>query len=570
MKKRIFPILLAVLMLGSCENDFLETPPIDQFEDKGYWTSEENVRTFSYGFYSAYFTGYGSNFTFGRYFSGQALNDDFAPSTPAAFIRNVPTSGGGWSFAWVRKANIFINRVQTVPMSDEAKAHWTGVGRFFRGLEYSDLVNRFGDVPYFDMELQETDLEAMYSSRQSRVAVMDRVLADFKFAAENVRLTDGAAGLTVNRHVVLALMSRVFLFEGTWQKYHAGNTAKAKEYLEAAKEAADEVMKSGKYSLGNYRTVFTSLTLAGNPEIILYRQYEPGILTHSLNSYNNKEPQTGPSKDAIYSYLSKDGLPISLSPLYQGDKQGIVKEMTDRDPRIAETFVTTTLRPNGVVTNYSTTGYATHKFLNEAIKDMPEGSSSLNHTDAPVLRYGEVLINYAEAVAELATVGGDAMEQVDLDRSVNVLRDRTGVKMPKLQVLGSDPAVNGVAYDDPERDQTVPPMIWEIRRERRVELMMEGFRLDDLRRWKKLEYANTDVLGSNDVNKGAWIKKADYPKLNTAVVLSGGAEGYIIPSTKPESQRVLTDAKVYLNPLPLDQLKLYKDNGKEIPQNPGW
>ncbi|MGV3505098.1 MAG: RagB/SusD family nutrient uptake outer membrane protein [Adhaeribacter sp.] len=570
MKKRIFPILLAALMLGSCESDFLETPPIDQFEDNGYWTSEENVRTFSYGFYSAYFTGYGSGNTWGNYFSGQALNDDFAPSTPAAFTRNVPASGGGWAFTWVRKANIFIDRVQSVPMADDAKAHWTGVGRFFRGLEYSDLVNRFGDVPYFDREVQDTELQDLYKPRDSRTTVMDRVLADFKFAAENVRVSDGAAGLTVNRHVVLALMSRVFLFEGTWQKYHAGNTAKAKEYLEASKWAAEEIIKAGKYSLGNYRTVFNSLSLAGNPEIILYRQYEPGILTHALNSYNNKEPQTGPSKDAIYSYLSKDGLPIGLSPLYQGDKQGIVKEMTDRDPRIAETFVTTTLRLNGVVSNHSTTGYATHKFLNEAIKDLPEGSSNLNPTDAPVLRYGEVLINYAEATAELATVGGDAMTQADLDKSVNVLRSRPGIAMPKLQVQGSSPAVNGAAYDDPERDPTVPALIWEIRRERRVELMMEGFRLDDLRRWKKLDYANTDVQGANDVNKGAWIKKADYPKLNTAVVLSNGTEGYIIPSTKVESQRVLTDPKVYLNPLPLDQLKLYKDNGTEIPQNPGW
>jgi starch-binding outer membrane protein, SusD/RagB family len=265
--------------------------------------------------------------------------------------------------------------------------------------------------------------------------------------------------------------------------------------------------------------------------------------------------------------LAQDGLPISVSPLYQGD-QGIQNVMANRDPRIKETFVSTELRLNGIASNYSTSGYATHKFLNEAIKDQPEGGSNLNPTDAPVIRYGEVLVNYAEAAAELATVGGAALTQDDLDKSINKLRARTGVKLPAMQVAGNQAAVNGVAYDDPERDPTVLPIIWEIRRERRVELMMEGFRLDDLRRWKKLEYADTQA--NTDINRGAWIRKADYPKLQSSVVLSNGTEGYIIPASAAASQRILTDPKYYLNPLPLNEIKLYEDNGAKLAQNPGW
>src|SRR5690606_8122994 len=113
-----------------------------------------------------------------------------------------------------------------------------------------------------------------------------------------------------------------FLFEGTWQKYHENNTQKAAEYLEAAKWAAEQVINSGNYSLGNYREVFNSLSLSSNPEVILYREYEEGMLTHALNSYNNKEPQSGISKNAVDAYLCSDGLPVSVSPLYQGD-QGI-------------------------------------------------------------------------------------------------------------------------------------------------------------------------------------------------------------------------------------------------------
>src|SRR5690606_3232021 len=549
--------------------DFLEKPPIDRLTDETFWTSEANVRTFAWGFYPAYFSGYGSGYAWGKFCSGQSLNDDFSPTNPTQFRVNVPSQATSsyWTFAWVRKANIYLERIQSVPMEEEAIAHWSGVARFFRALEYYDLVKQFGDVPWFGEELTDTDLEQMYKPRDSRDYVMDRVLEDFQFAAANVRASDGTKGLTVNKATVLAFMSRAMLLEGTWQKYHEENTDKARTYLEAAKWAADELIATGEFSLGNYREVFNSLNLAGNPEVILYRHYEVGLLTHALNSYNNMEPQTGVSKDAIESYLASDGLPIAVSPLYKGDK-GIDNVMADRDPRLHETVVPYELRLNGISVNFSTSGYATHKFLNEDIKDLPEGSSSLNPTDAPVMRYGEILMNYAEAVAELATVGGPGMTQEDLDRSINVLRARPGIAMPDLQVFGGQPAVNGQVYDDPNRDESVPSLIWEIRRERRIELMMEGFRLDDLKRWKKLDYVDTEE--NVNINRGAWIKRADYPELQSSVTLTNGEEGYIIPSTSAASMRRFTDPKVYLEPIPLDQIALYKENGVSLDQNPGW
>lgn len=568
MKKfKIYSLVILALAMFGCEKDFLETPPEDKFTDENYWKTEENVATFAFGFYPAYFTGYGSGFTWGNYFTGQSLNDDFGPSNPGRFIQQVPTSGGGWSFAWVRKANIFIDRVQTVPMEQEAIEHWTGVGRLFRGLEYHDLVKAFGDVPYYDSEINEDDNEQLYKARDSRVYVMDKVLEDFQYAADHVRGNVSSEGLMVDRNVVLSLMSRVFLYEGTWQKYHESNSEKAAEYLEASKWAASEVIASGEFSLGDYRQVFTSLSLSGNPEVILYREYELGMLTHALNSYNNKEPQTGPTKNAVETYLATDGLPISVSPLYQGDF-GIENVMTNRDPRISETFVPYELRVNGVSSRYSTTAYATHKFLNEEIASKPEGSSNLNPTDAPILRYGEVLVNYAEAAAELATVGGAAFSQEDLDKSINVLRSRPGVDLAHLQIIGGEPAVEGVVFDDPERDESVPSIIWEIRRERRVELMMEGFRLDDLRRWKKLDYL--DMIENLDINRGAWIVKSDYPDADLSnLVLTEGEQGYIIPASAG-TPRVFDDLKVYLNPLPLDQITLYRDQGFTLEQNPGW
>jgi len=565
---KILLLFLFSLTFIGCEEDFLEKPPQDLLTDDSYWASESNVKTFAYGFYSAYFVGYGSGYTWGDYFSGQSLNDDFAPSNPPLFTQQVPTSGGGWSFAWVRKANIFIDRVQTVPMEEEAINHWTGIGRFFRALEYHDLVKAFGDVPYYDQEITENDTEQLYKKRDDRTLVMDKVLEDFYFAAENVRDDVEGEKLEVDRSVVLAFMSRVFLYEGTWQKYYENNPGKASEYLEASKWAADQVINSGSFSLGNYREVFNSLSLSGNPEVILYREYEPGILTHALNSYNNKEPQTGINKNAIESYLANDGLPIEISPLYQGD-MGIENVMANRDPRIYETFVSEELRINGVDSDYSTTGYATHKFLNEEIADEPAGNSNQNPTDAPIIRYGEVLINYAEAAAELATVGGPALTQTDLDKSINVLRDRPGIMIPHLELSGDQPSVNGQVYDDPDRDGDVSSIIWEIRRERRTELMMEGFRLDDLKRWKKLNYV--DMVEYPEINRGAWVVKSDYPDANLEnLVLTEGDQGYIIPASAQESLRTFDDPRVYLSPIPLDQITLYRDQGVELEQNPGW
>ncbi|ASZ11797.1 RagB/SusD family nutrient uptake outer membrane protein [Chitinophaga pendula] len=561
MRKKIYTLLLAAASLAACQKNFLERSPVDRMEDDTYWTNEKNVRTFAWGFYTDYFSGYGSGFTWGRYFSGQALNDDFAPTSPGQFIRNIPATDAGWSFSNVRRANLMIDRINRVQMDDAAKKHWSGIGRFFRALEYANLVKKYGDMPWYDKVLTETDAE-LYRARDTRVFVMDKVLEDFKFAAENVRVSDGEAGLTVNKYVVLGFMSRIFLFQGTWLKYHNVDQNKAQEYLQDARWAADEVIKSGKYALGpDYRKVFSSLDLTGHPEMLLFRRYEAGLITHTLNSYNNREPQSGPSKNAIESYLCSDGLPISISPRYAGDKS-ITNVMSNRDPRLTATFVPA-LRLDGYVSNYSSSGYATWKFLNEEIKDLPEGSSNLNPTDAPVIRYGEILINYAEATAELGL-----LTQSELDKSVNVLRKRTAINMPALQVIGNQPAVNGTAYDDPKRDPTVSPILWEIRRERRIELMMEGFRLDDLRRWKKLAY--TDTKANPDINKGVWIRKADYPNLKTAIIENNAPEGYIIPAWKAESQRLFEDPKVYLDPLPLDQIKLYSDQGKQLLQNPGW
>jgi starch-binding outer membrane protein, SusD/RagB family len=583
MKSKIYILVLLVWLGTGCSKEFLDRGPLDQESDNIYWSNEKNVRTFAYGFYTTYFVGYGTGFAFGDYFyQGQSLNDDFAPTSPPQFVKIIPASGGGWSFTNVRKANIMLNRVQNMSSLDEVtKKHWMGIARFFRGMAYYRLVKAFGDVPWYGYAMDVSEEAQLYKPRDPRTLVMDSVLLDFKYASENVRAADGEKGLNVTKWVVEAFMSRVFLFEGTWQKYHLNNAAKAQEYLLAAKAAADDVITNGGYSFNQtYRESFNNLDLSKNTEIIMYRRYATGLLTHSLNSYVNGEGQTGPNKNLMEAYLCTDGRPIGTSAVYQGDKTN-EKVRTNRDPRLLDTF-NPELRPPGSNNRYnklgtSTSGYCTWKFLNDAIRDLPEGSSSVNPTHAPVIRLGEVLINYAEAAAETG-----AITQPDLDKSINKLRARpsgTATKVPSLQVLAGQPAIGGVVYTDPKRDPTVSEILWEIRRERRVELAMEGLRLDDLKRWKKLAYV--DNRANPDLNRGCWINRAEWAKVPTGSWLSnvtlegGGQEGYIIPAPNPLTDRLFIEGdklytKWYLDPLPLDQIKLYKDKGVDLLQNPDW
>src|SRR5690606_12284591 len=136
--------------------------------------------------------------------------------------------------------------------------------------------------------------------------------------------------------------------------------AKSKEYLEASKWAAEQLINSGDFSISNnYRDLFTSESLKGNSEIILFKEYAQGILQHSLMSYNNLEPQAGISKNAIDSYLMSDGLPIGLSSNYTRDKT-VAEALAGRDGRMAQTVVPE-LRMMNTMSNYAMSGYSSHK-----------------------------------------------------------------------------------------------------------------------------------------------------------------------------------------------------------------
>ena len=453
-------------------------------------------------------------------------------------------------------------------------------------MEYFKLVSKYGDVPWYDAPLESNDMDQLYQTRQPRTTVMDNVASDLAFANSNIRLTDGQAGLTINRDVSLAYTSRIMLFEGTWQKYRENNTAKATEYLNIAKDAADQIIQGNRYSLANdYKSLTTSISLSGNPEIIMYREYEMGVLTHSLMSFQNTEAEgNSPSRSLIDSYLTTNGLPINQenNDAFLGDKW-FYDEIENRDPRLHAIIDTAGLRIEGVATVYATTGYFTNRFVNESLIDEPGGKSSTNITDAPVMKLNEVLMNYIEAAAELSQLGAYTLAQADFDKTINVLRSRPSTQMPHVTLSGANLSVGGVIIDDPDRDTDVPPIIWEIRRERRTELVYEGIRFNDIRRWSKLEYA--DMVLNPKLNLGAWLDKERYVEwyneeknpdepltvesLKNILLDREGTAGYIKPIQDPSFMRVYAE-KDYLYPIPTNQIALYETKGVTLSQNPGW
>jgi hypothetical protein len=608
--KKIIIVLIAALTLvfSSCE-DYLDKPSLTTMNDENYWTGENSLRLFANGFYNNYFVGYSN--TWGVDYAslrGYTFSDDLTSAgKQGGFETQAPTSrastseaaawlttyaGPTWCFAWVRKSNLFIERIEmmkTDKLNADAYKHWSAVARFFRGYEYSRLVTVFGNVPYFDKVITDSELELMYKDRDDRIMVMDKVYDDFNYAFDNMRILDNNSTQFLNKYIAAAFISRLMLFEGTWQKYHLNNNDKAKKYLDLAVKAAQFVIDSKKYNFSSdYRSLFGSEDLSANKEVILFRQYDAAIgVTHHIASYSNgfESQSPAPNLKLAKAFICSDGKPYKLSTVANADKLDIKNMVATRDPRFEATFWDAPKKESATLL------YAC-KFIDRDGPKLYPGpypakyGSNTNTNDAPVIRYAEVVLNWVEAKAELAALGGTAVTQADIDASVNAIRTRPldatatakGIKKTAPLSLAGLP-------DDPERDADVPALIWEIRRERRMEFVFEESRLLDIKRWKKINYmANTDpdnMLGLwIDFNSelSEWLVKAKEGKLKvkkadgTIVTYNGTNKadmvGYYIPESVA-NRDAFTD-RVYLAPLGNTQISEYLDKGYTLTQTSGW
>lgn len=557
--KKYINFTLAVLLAGalsSCSKDFLDRGSKVVFSDDNFWTSGNNVKSYCWEFYNL-FTGYGTGTNGDFYFT--TFTDDQAARSMDLFPTAAPASNSHWDYTYIRKANLLLQRVPQMEMlTTEEANHYLGVARFFRAFEYANLIRHFGDVPYINEYLDQSNVEAIYAPRTPRAAVVDSIMADLQFAVANLRTIERSKALgdvnVLSREVALAYLGRVALYEGTYARYVAGDEGRAVPLLQVAAEASAEIVGSGMFSLTPvYHELYGSLDLSKNPEVLLYKSYVSGILTHSVIGYTNSSTMmSGLTKDAVDSFLCTDGLPISLSGMYEGSAD-ISQTLANRDLRLVQSVEDELAyigNPNEKGFT-SSTGYIITKFNNSAL-----GASEIlapnNPTDAPIFWLAEVMLNYAEAAAELGT-----LDQNIVDATINMLRARAGVA-PML--LASLP-------DDPVRDSDVSPLLWEIRRERRSELIMDGFREWDIRRWGKLSYLDPSVKPA--IFQGARIAPSSVLPVSLADGLSVDADGYILPYGVGTGRPVQIP-RDYLDAIPTGQLTLYQLKGVDFPQNPGW
>ena len=581
----IFVLILCSLIftLNSCK-DFLNQPVLDNFTDDEYWNNEDQCRTFMYSFYPSVFAGYGSGVSHGPFLMGEGSNDDYAsPKEQTDFSNSIPETNDSWSFSSIRRANYALSRIPSIGEDDATIAHWMGVARFFRAYYYANLVFTFGDVPWYDrvpqVSTSKEDLDYLYKDRDRRTYVDSMIMADLQYAMDHVKPADGA--LQVNKYVVAAMASRLMLREGTYLRYHNIDLNVAQQCLQMAKDAADLVIKSGKYSLAaDYKSLFISNDLSSNPEVIMYRHYEDGLLSHSTLTYSFTEGQNGLSKSLAMAFLTKDGFPMSQKHDMFWVPNTLEKFFGDRDPRM-----TMVMRDkfyfkgsNEAPIGYSLSGLSWSKFMDDAKATAPDAtmSGSKNVTDAPCIRYAEILLNYTEAAYELSELGGGTFTNEEL-KPLNEVRLRAGI--PTLEVSGTTALVGGVEIKDEDRlaieNQTgetpVTPILWEIRRERRVELCLEGFRAGDLKRWKRMDYLWN---GCNpDIRYGAYVVLDNYTSEQIdqgEIVLEDSlmTEGWTLRNTLRQRNR--PTEKNYISPVPSGQITLYESKGYTLTQTKEW
>ncbi|WP_353196666.1 RagB/SusD family nutrient uptake outer membrane protein [Parapedobacter defluvii] len=571
----IFGLLATTLL--SCNNDYLERYPIAELAPENYFRSAAELQNYTNAFYNQLPA------ALDIHYNNPHQADDEARNTLAAEIqgtRETPSSGGGWDWTELRRINFYLENSHNCP-DEAARLQYDGIARFFRAYFYFDKLVRFGDVPWYDSVLKIDD-EGLTKARDSRKLVFANMLEDIDFAIANCSETKSAQLIT--KWTALAFKSRMCLFEGTFRKYH--DLGDWEEILQESVAASEELIRSGTYSIytSNPNTAYQELFIAEDAittEMILARQYDATIpFVHSANFYilSASYGRPGLQKSVVNSYLMKDGSRFTDIPGYE--TMQFFEETQNRDPRMAQTIRTPGYKRIGrnevSVPDFATsvTGYQYVKYVLS-----PAFDSGQSTNDMPIFRYAEVLLNFAEAKAELGTI-----VQADIDKSIKLLRDRVG--MPNLDVAAAN------ADPDPYLQREYAQVqagantgvLLEIRRERRIELVKEGHRYRDLLRWKEGarlakpfygmyfpgagEY-DLDHNGSIDLviyqgQAPTAVPGRQYQRLGELVLENGANGGRIV--NMPDIIKQWDEDKDYYYPIPTQELQL----NTNLKQNPGW
>ena len=477
--KYILLSALGAMAMTACNDEFLDRYPQTDISSEGFFNSVEDLKTYTNGFYDYIGASYDDIYTDNTGFS---QNDATLKNLMKGLVR--PDNIGSWSgnYSNIRNINFLIVNADRVNAEQTDIDHYVGLARMFRALQYVSLVKSWNDVPWYDRPLETDDIDELYKPRDSREFVMGKVLEDLKFAAE--KIPEGTSKTRITRWSALGYLARVALYEGTYRKYHDELELQgtAEEWIRIAKEAAWTIMDEGGFSLGpNYTDLFLSTNLDNNPEIILYKDYDKDLeVRHNASSLFDYAHAL--SRDLMNEYLYIDPATNEAKPFNQVPGYATMNRQevfANRDPRMRQTIA-----PEWFIPRNSTDsarikvelgGYPQIKFYPLDVAHDGWGNA---FNDLPMIRYAEILLIYAEACAELGE-----LDQTVLDQTVNLIRQRAGV--PALSYAQANANPDADLMDKyPNIQAAARGAALGIRRERRIELACEGFRYDDVMRWK--------------------------------------------------------------------------------------
>ncbi len=589
MKLNYLWFLALILSITACEK--LDQEPQSTTSKPAVFGSENGLQLYTNSFYSI---------LPGNSTSLDAMSDYLAVKSVSNFIQEgafAPNLSSGWSWGDLRNINYFIANNVDPKLSPEVRKNYTALARFFRAYFYFEKVKRFGDVPWINKPLAVND-PALYAGRDSRTLVMDSVLADLDYAIANLRINNESSRSTITKDVANALKSRICLFEGTFRKYHTqlnlqGTSA---TWLNHAAAASKAVMDRNAYTINtnggpgvSYRLVFTSNAPVAT-EVLL-----ASISDQTLNVLNDANwwwtsgtygAKASFTRTFINTYLNIDGTPFTNDPNYR--TMLFKDEVKNRDLRLKQTIRSGDYKrisggvqvPAPPVFSYTFTGYQPIKWT---LDDMYYDAGSLNTNSIAMFRYAEILLNYAEAKAELGT-----LTDSEWASTIGTLRRRAGI----TGGLNTKPTVADPYLVANYFPGISDPTILEIRRERGIELSLEGHRFNDILRWKRGELMQQEWNGfyvpslntPMDLNEDGILDVAFYQgaKPNPGVAgvtyvdvsstisgkvnsqkLKNGSSGELTWMT--EISRKWND-KLYLYPIPQADLLL----NPKLGQNPGW
>ena len=572
--KRTICIYMSLLLISfsSCD-DFLNRYPLDTITEVSYFYTPDDLKTYMNSFYNAtFFVKYadrGSDFNSDNQVNGGNVD------TRLEGTRVVATTGS-IDFSWVRRVNYFFDHYKKVNEGYKLENYqqYLGEAYFFRALSYFSLLQSYGDMQWITHGLNTSSPE-LYYPRDSRDIIATNIIFALDSAAMYLMPDKTKGQGRINKWMALLIKSRVALYEGTWQKYHAGTPfgvtgSDPNKYFRQAADAALELIQSGLYSiyttgkpLTDYRDFFALQDYSTNSEMMFWREYNNELSRghadfRNERNYAMEHPfNYSITKQLADAYLCDDGLPISVSPKFMGH-ESLNDEMKNRDPRFFQNIATYNevhmYYKDGNISYWGP--YAYDRLNTATVYNSPGGYINIKgynpdenyhlvqYEESPgmIYRYAEALLNYAEAKAELGSITQD-----DLNISVNKLRARVGMPEMKLDNIAIDPN-----WDFP----TLSPLINEIRRERRIELACEGYRLTDILRW-----AAADELIVGTRPKGFNASQLNY---NPYPV---DEKGFLDPfrNALPNGYGFVL-GRDYLNSIPISELVL----NSAINQNPGW